>query len=706
MKSKLTSSLLGLSCLALSTNVVAQRVKGPSSSKLPYQSIYKDAPTGTKLVSIMTVGDSVGGYKLAGIPDGLGAFDNGDGTFTIVLNHEHGAGVGSTRAHGSNGAFVSKWIVSKDVNDMKVISGGDLIQRLHLWDRVNTTYVTYYTTTPFTTGLSRFCSADMAAPTAFYNSKTGKGTKARILMNGEESGADGRPMAHIVTGPEAGNSYDLPYLGKSSWENYVACPHESDTTIAIGTDDGTDGQVYVYVGVKKTTGNEVEKAGLTGGKLYGIKINGMIGESGPTVIKDSVFTLADLGNIRDSSGDHINTKSNNLGVMKFLRPEDGAWDPTHPNDFYFLTTNAVGQPSRMYRVRFNDLGNPAAGGKISAVLDGTEGQIMMDNMTIDNWGHALIQEDQGSDTTLAATWQYNLSTGAFTKILVHDTAMFYPKPTAHASFMTTNEEASGLLDVQHILGAGWFIGSDQIHVKRPGELVEDGQLFAFFNPDTYNSNPEISVKGNNNDVINGSTNPSATNNTDFGNVNRGFTTAKTFDIINEGVAALNVTGISFTGTDAADFSVTGATFPMTVAAGDTETVTVTFAPPATALGLRKADMNIMSNDFDEKGFKSAVQGVVYVNTGIASLPDGSAMKLFPNPTKDEVTVAVTLKNADKIAVTILDINGREMIGTMARDYEAGEQKIRLSTSMLPNGNYFVQVACGNAVTRTKLVVMH
>src|SRR5262249_35020479 len=33
---------------------------------------------------ILTVGDSVGGYRMVGIPDGLGAFDNGDGTFTVL----------------------------------------------------------------------------------------------------------------------------------------------------------------------------------------------------------------------------------------------------------------------------------------------------------------------------------------------------------------------------------------------------------------------------------------------------------------------------------------------------------------------------------------------------------------------------------------------------------------------------------------------
>ncbi len=46
---------------------------------------------------ILTVGDSVNTkldgvspYRMVGIPDGLGAYDNGDGTFTVLMNHELG----------------------------------------------------------------------------------------------------------------------------------------------------------------------------------------------------------------------------------------------------------------------------------------------------------------------------------------------------------------------------------------------------------------------------------------------------------------------------------------------------------------------------------------------------------------------------------------------------------------------------------------
>ena len=34
--------------------------------------------------------------------------------------------------------------------------------------------------------------------------------------------------------------------------------------------------MYVYVGEKKATGNPAERAGLTGGTLYGIKVPGFV----------------------------------------------------------------------------------------------------------------------------------------------------------------------------------------------------------------------------------------------------------------------------------------------------------------------------------------------------------------------------------------------------------------------------------------------
>src|SRR5438132_2724351 len=69
---------------------------------------------GVKFVSILTVGDNIGGYRMVGIPDGLGAFNSDRGNFTLLMNHEiTTTSPGAVRAHGSNGAFVSRWTIDR-----------------------------------------------------------------------------------------------------------------------------------------------------------------------------------------------------------------------------------------------------------------------------------------------------------------------------------------------------------------------------------------------------------------------------------------------------------------------------------------------------------------------------------------------------------------------------------------------------------------
>ncbi|HEX5845635.1 MAG TPA: hypothetical protein VFY53_04985 [Rhodoplanes sp.] len=109
-------------------------------------------------------------------------------------------------------------------------------------------------------------------------------------MNGEETTPNGKAFAHFVDGAEAGNSYELAWLGKFAWENSVANPHTGDKTVVAGTDDATPGQLYFYFGDKQATGSALDKAGLTYGTLYGLKVTEWDTEladrkGGPTVIQ-------------------------------------------------------------------------------------------------------------------------------------------------------------------------------------------------------------------------------------------------------------------------------------------------------------------------------------------------------------------------------------------------------------------------------------
>jgi secreted PhoX family phosphatase len=669
-----------------------------SSSQSPYL-----LPTvaGGKFTSILTAGDEVGGYKMAGIPDGLGAYDNNNGTFTVLMNHEIPATSGVVRAHGSTGAYVSKWIVNK--SDLSVVSGSDLIKNVNIWNAGK--FTTYNAANPSTSAaFGRFCSADLPPVSAFYNSVTGAGSQERIFLNGEEAGTEARAFAHIATGTNAGTSYELPGMGKFSWENAVASPTASDKTVVVGLDDATPGQVYVYIGTKTKTGTEVEKAGLVNGKLYGVAVAGLTSEVSASIpAANTGFSMVDLGDVKDSTGASLERRSTALGVTKFLRPEDGAWDPNNLRDFYFVTTNSFTAPSRMWRLRFNDAKQPELGGTITAVLDGTEGPKMMDNMGIDNYGHILLQEDVGNNVHLGKVWQYTIATDQVKLVATHDSSRF---TTGAPNFLTLDEESSGVIDMQAILGAGMFLMTDQAHYSIPGEIYEGGQLLAFFNPDTKNSVSKIGVAGNNVTIAKGDASPSFTDNTDFGNVERGKTKVQTFEIKNAGPGELIVKGIRIVGSDAPDFSVLSPTsYPVKVGVGASQTFTIQFAP--INLGGKVATVNILSNDFDRSNYDFVVQGIATVPADIAgSIIPNTSFALYPNPAGNSTNLVINLTNSNQLTFSMIDLQGKEVMTSFTESFSSGKSTISFNTSDLANGTYFVRIQSAAGLTTIRTVILH
>jgi hypothetical protein len=481
-----TKQISLLVAAALATNAgFAAAAQGPSSSATPYVT---PTAAGWDVTSILTVGDAaMNGYQMVGIPDGLGSFDNNDGTFTVLMNHELGLGTtaGVTRAHGSKGAFVSQWVINK--SDLKVISGRDMIQSAN---DVNTWNGSAWV--KGTTSFARLCSADLAAKSAFYNSSTGKGYNGQLFMNGEETGAEGRAFAFVATGAEAGQAYETPYLGKFSWENSLANPYSGDKTVVIGTDDSTPGQVYMYVGNKQTTGNAVEQAGLHNGQLYGIKVNGVATESGAI---NGTFTLQSVN--ANQTGTDLNTQSNSLGVTNFARPEDGHW--ADADTFYFVTTgatvNGVANSSKLYRLDYTDANDLTLGGTItmvqdSATLIGSDGfnARTFDNMVVGGNGVLYIQEDPGNSQYNAKTWMYDPVTNQWTQILMSDVSRFGSSDgsiLASAPF-NRDEESSGIIEVTSILGKNdgkrYFLADMQAHYGIAGQFVEGGQLYMISAP--------------------------------------------------------------------------------------------------------------------------------------------------------------------------------------------------------------------------------
>jgi Alkaline phosphatase PhoX len=451
--------------------------QGPSSSQSPY--LVRTEP-GVVTKSILTTGDSVGGYRMAGIPDGLGAFDNGDGTFTVLMNHEIASNLGIVRAHGARGAFVSRWVV--DTDTLEVLQGEDLIKRVY---RMENGQWTQIPAGDPALALGRLCSADLPAVSAFFDSATGLGTQERIFMDGEEV-TDGRAFGHVVTGPDAGSSYYLAGLGQFAWENALAKPDAGVATIVVGTDDSTPGQVYFYVGAKKATGNDVEKAGLTGGTLYGLKIDTVPNEGNDTTVPDDGvrFSLVPLGDVSTLTGAQLQAASVAAGVSNMNRPEDSSWDPSDPRNLYFNTTASFTGISRMWRLRFDDPADVLAGGTATIEVASPpfdpakpnaeqSGPRMLDNLTVNDRGQVIALEDVGNNAYLGGVYQYDPSRGALARVAEHDPARFVP---GAAAFITQDEEASGVIPAP-FLGAGKYLIDVQSHLASADpELVEGGQL--------------------------------------------------------------------------------------------------------------------------------------------------------------------------------------------------------------------------------------
>jgi hypothetical protein len=453
--------------------------------------------SGVRTIPILTTGDTIRGYRMVGIPDGLGAFNSDLHNFTLIMNHELLAANGIARAHGSKGAFVSRWKI--DRRTLEVVKGEDFTpspDKVFLWDPAAEKYV------PGTTVWERHCSGDLARPGAFWHQ--GKGATERIYMNGEEV-SQGRAWARIATGPHAGEAWQLPRLGRMSYENAVASPHPQRKTVVMLTDDGNlstagtasafPSEVYVYVGTKTNKGSIIDRAGLTNGALYGLKItvNGQpvpeesndfgLGTAASGFVGSGRFSLHNFGDVSSLDALALEQASIAAGVTRFQRPEDGAWDPRRRNrdNFYFVTTASLTLNCRLWHLQFDDVERPELGGTIEMLLKGTEGHGMLDNVTIDRLGRIVMDEDPGNAARVSKVWAYQISTGEFVEVAHHNPKFFDPAQLGTPDFITQDEETSGIIDAAHIFGQGWFLLDVQAHkVSTDTELVEGGQLLAMF----------------------------------------------------------------------------------------------------------------------------------------------------------------------------------------------------------------------------------
>lgn len=481
---------------------------GPSTVIAPYVLPVSRAVTVT---SLLTVGDQPAGdgTRLIGIPDGIGLDPKG-ATVTALVNHELRNNQGITRAHGQKGAFVSSWTI--DPKTLRVTGGGDLIRSgVRYWDYTHGEYAAApgapagAATGTHTAAFARFCSAFLAPAGSLRSGRAGYG--GSLYLANEESGEEGRAFA-VTAG---GDAYQLPRLGLFSWENTIVSGRRGDTTVVIGNEDDANGQLRVYTGTKQRTGSPVERAGLTNGTLQVLDV---VDESVSTDAQfRTAFGKGRAVQVTFGANERIDWRAggaaqNAEAATKGLtlnRIEDGAFDPEHPNDYYFLTTEggsraadpAEPQTARdgggLWRLRFTDVRRPQLGGTLTLLLDGTEAPYLNkpDNLTIDTHGNLLIQEDPGASDHLARIVAYRIRDGRLGVLAAFDATKFGAVNAAgvtpdERALLTTDEESSGIVDAEEAFGRGTFLFDAQVHTRKnlpggtgPGtveELVENGQF--------------------------------------------------------------------------------------------------------------------------------------------------------------------------------------------------------------------------------------
>jgi Bacterial protein of unknown function (DUF839) len=495
---------------------------------------------GASLQVLATAGDVLNGYQIAGIPDGTGAFKSGN-SVKILMNHEIGYSTTSAsmaRAGGdATGATVTEFTMNPATQ--KLTNAREFLTSALFYNYSTKTFSASasapagatekdsYGTPQHTKFLNRFCSASLAPAGRFsyVDPKTKKayGIKDAVFLTGEEGGDESRGF--VVNA--AGQLAQIPGLGLASWETFVAAPTGTKTTALFGNEDGsaTDSQLWLYQGTKTNTGAWYQRAGLTNGKTYVMNIGGFKTEAEfRSQVGKGKETPVTFASVDASVNGVAQNKAAALVGTSLARVEDGAFDPNDARNYYFVTTESNGDKGAtaldpnnklvtkrdggaLWKLRLADAKNPALGGTITMLLNGSEAPYMNkpDNIEVDGFGNILIEEDPGNNPQIERMFAYRISDGKIAVLTQFNEKMF-SKAAGDASFITEDEEQSGVLNVTSLLRKGktdknsYYILNAQVHATgaallkaRPditnldeqtvlGRAIEAGQVYVLTIP--------------------------------------------------------------------------------------------------------------------------------------------------------------------------------------------------------------------------------
>ncbi|MFM7651737.1 MAG: choice-of-anchor I family protein [Vulcanococcus sp.] len=444
-----------LNIFDLEALVTAPPLAGAGSFK---STMIKDVVGGPELSisSLITNGEFTLGLNAAdpvfaptGIFDGQGAYDNGDGTYTLLVNSELGStsGYGYTLpgvAGALTGARISSLRIDKDAdNDTSngfqsaVVAGGLAYDSIYL-DGLDTPID--QVTDLGAAGFKRFCSANLVEANSFGS---GLGFADRLYLVGEEefSGDGGSFFALDVNGRAI---HEVVGFGKGTWESATIIDTGNPDTVAVLLFDDAKAPLYLWVGSKSDApdANFLERNGLAAsqGTLYTF-VPTALAEDGVSPGADSsdLFTFTKANGLNQGlNGRWVDLSSLNpnyaqlgapalrqlavgAGALQLSRIEDGQVNPLNSRQALFVSTgtqdfNKGDLYGNVYTLDFssvfgaNGLLNASGDSVLKVVYDGdllidpTAGVRNPDNLTFSADGFVYLQEDRanGGGTSISA----------------------------------------------------------------------------------------------------------------------------------------------------------------------------------------------------------------------------------------------------------------------------------------------------------------
>ncbi|MBD3222466.1 DUF839 domain-containing protein [bacterium] len=468
---------------------------------------------------LLTIGETMFGYRPVGILDGTGAKQIDAATVRLWVNHELSDDLGYpyTLANGTSlvGARVSWFDVDRQTRSLL---GGGLAYDT-VYDRYGnevTSAMQINEGSSETDGFDRFCSANFYAAGEYS-------LEDDIFFTGEETGG-GQECALDV---ENGLLWVAPALGRAAWESVCLLETGDPNTVAVLVGDDRQGApLLLYVGQKNAMGDGsfLDRNGLAMGTLYvwvsddGFSSpedwNGTRGTSSGTFVALDYYQPDMAGmNGWDDAGwadqDTQDAMSAAAGAFEFSRPEDVATDPDDPTRAVMASTgrpNAYPSDSwgttYLIDVEFGEIitadleiiydGDDAGDGQFEGPDYGLRSP---DNLDWADDGYIYLQEDRsigdfGQTSGMEASlWALDPVTGELTRVAMVDRSAVPEDQFDSDPDDIGDWETSGVLDVTDLFptrsGETLLLADVQAHSLRgeglggenqASDLVQGGQL--------------------------------------------------------------------------------------------------------------------------------------------------------------------------------------------------------------------------------------